>query len=184
MSRLVWILLELALCCSPALAQSMTKSQLPACDNRNLSTRIEPGAVAAAHGRRAMTIALENRASSACKLEGVPDIAFADKVRKPLPVHVCSNCPAYLFPVLPVETVVLQPRQSAFLVVQYAAVPGDEGCKEAATFTMRLAKDDKPLRIHLAGLRACGVVDVTPILAKLPPGGSFPNSEAAEDAAK
>jgi hypothetical protein len=68
--------------------------------------------------------------------------------------------------------------------VEYTAVAGDEGCKEAATFSMRLAKDDKPLRIHLAGLRACGVVDVSPFLAKLPPSGLFPDSEAVKDAKK
>ena len=142
------------------------------------------GAVVAAQGHQAMTLALENRSSAACKVQGVPDIAFADKVKKPLPVHVCSNCPAYLFPVLPVETVVLQPRQSAYLVVEYTAVAGDEGCKEAATFSMRLAKEGKPIRIHLAGVRTCGVVDVTPLLAKLPPNELFAGSEAAEDAGK
>lgn len=180
----VTILFGFALCCDVAVAQGMTKSQLPPCNSRNLGARIEPGVVAAAHGRQAMTIALENRSSTACKVEGVPDIAFADAVKNPLPVHVCSNCPAYLFPVLPVETVVLQPRQSAYLVVQYAAVAGDEGCKEAATFSMRLEKKDKPLKIHLTGIRTCGVVDVTPLLAKLPQDGLFPNSEAAEDAQK
>ena len=85
---------------------------------------------------------------------------------------------------MPVETVVLQPRQSVYLVVQYKAVAGDEGCQEAATFSMRLAKEERPLRIHLAGMRTCGVVDVTPFLVRLPPGGLFPNSEAAEDAGK
>jgi hypothetical protein len=78
----------------------------------------------------------------------------------------------------------LQPRQAAYLVVQYTAIAGDEGCKEAATISLQLAKDDKPLRIHLTGMRTCGVVDVTPLLAKLPPNGRFPNSEAAEDAQK
>jgi hypothetical protein len=184
MNRPVRILFGLVLCCAAALAQSMTKSQLPPCNSRHLGTRVEPGAIVAAHGHQAMTIALENLSSAACKVEGVPDIAFADKVKNPLPVHVCSNCPAYLFPVLPVETVVLQPRQSAYLVVEYTAVAGDEGCKEAATFSMQLTKDDKPVRIHLAGMRTCGVVDVTPFLAKLPPNGLFANSGAAEDAEK
>jgi hypothetical protein len=181
---LVPILFGLALCSDAAFAQSMTKSEVPVCKSRNLSTRLEPGAVAAAGVHQAMTLVLQNRSSRACKVEGVPEIAFADKVKRPLPVHVCSNCPAYLFPVLPVETVVLQPRQPVYLVVEYTAVAGDEGCEEAATFNMRLAKEDRPLRIHLAGVRACAVVDVTPFLAKLPPNGLFPDSEAAQDAGK
>jgi hypothetical protein len=178
------IVFGLALCSDAALAQSMTKSQVPTCKSRDLGAKIELGAVAASAGRQAMTLAVQNRSSAACKVEGVPEIAFADSVKRPMPVHVCSNCPAYLFPVLPVETIVLQPRQSAYLVVQYKAMAGDEGCKEAATFSMRLGKEDKPLWIHLAGVRTCGVVDVTPFLARLPAGGLFPDSEAAEDAGK
>jgi len=178
------ILFGLALCSDAALAQSMMKSELPMCKSRNLGAKIEPGAVAPVGVHQAMTLALQNRSSAACKVGGVPEIAFADKVNRPLPVHVCSNCPAYLFPVMPVEAVVLQPRQSVYLVVEYTAVAGDEGCEEAATFNMRLAKEERPLRIHLSGVRACAVVDVTPFLAKLPPNGLFPDSEAAEDAGK
>lgn len=183
-SRLGWILLGLALWSDVVFAQSMTKSEAPPCKSRNLGARLEPGAVAASGVHQAMTLALENRSSAACKVEGVPEIAFADKLKKPLPTHVCSNCPAWLFPVLPVETVVLKPRQLVYFVVEYTAVAGDEGCEETAIFSMRLAKEDKPLLIHLAGMRACGVVDVTPFLAKLPPNGLFPDSEAAEDAEK
>ena len=93
---MVPILFGLALCSDVALAQSMTKSQVPVCKSRNLGAKVEPGAVAASAGRQAMTLAVQNRSSAACKVEGVPEIAFADKVRTPMPVHVCSNCPAVL----------------------------------------------------------------------------------------
>jgi len=173
------VVFGLALWGDAALAQDN-----PACGNGHLSANIVPHSIQAAKGHQAVTIAVQNRSSSPCVVEGVPEIAFADNVNKPLPVHVCSNCPAYLFPVLPVETVVLQPRQSAYLVIEYTAMAADEGCREAATFSMRSARDGKPVRIHLGGLRTCGVVDVTPFLAKLPPNGVFPDSEAAEDAQK
>ena len=71
----------------------MTKSEAPPCKSRNLGARLEPGAVAPAGVHQAMTLALQNRSSAACKVEGVPEIAFADKLKKPLPMHVCSNCP-------------------------------------------------------------------------------------------
>ena len=178
-----WIVL-LTVFWGAAFGQSMTKTAVPSCTGEHLRASVKPGAIAAVRPHQAMTIALENRSSAACKVEGVPDISFADSVKKPLPVHVCSNCPAYLFPVLPVETVVLQPRKSAYIVVEYTAVAGDAGCKDAATVSLRLTKDGKPVRIHLSGLRTCGVVDVTPLLPKLPPDGRFSGSEAAEDAEK
>lgn len=182
--RVMPILLGLALSGGAGLAQSMTRSQVPSCKSGNLRADLEPDGVSGVRGRQAMTIVLRNRSSAACKVEGVPEIAFADSVKEPLPVHVCSNCPAYLFPVLPVETVVLRPQQSAYFVVEYTAIVGDEGCRKAATFSMRLAKEGKPLQIHVLDMRTCGVVDVTPLLAKLPPNGVFPNSEAALDAKK
>lgn len=167
-----------------ARAQSMSVRRIPLCRGESLKADLVQGAVSPALHHQAMTLAMQNRSSKACELDGVPDIAFADKQQNPLPVHVCSNCPAYLFPVLPVETVVLQPRQAAYFVVEYTAVVNDQGCKEAATFSLRLTKNGGPIRIHLSGMRPCGVVDVTPFLAKLPPHGLFPNSEAAEDAQK
>jgi len=178
------VVFGLAVCCDSAVAQDMSNLRVAPCGSGHLSANVEPGAIAAATGRQAMTIAVQNRSSSPCELAGVPEIAFADSRRRTLPVHVCSNCPVYLFPVLPVEAVVLQPRQSAYLVVGYKAMSGDEGCREAATFSMRLTKNGKPIRIHLSGLRPCGVVDVTPFLAKLPPNGVFPGSEGAKDAQK
>lgn len=167
-----------------AQAQSMSVRRIPVCRGESLKADIVPGAISPALHRQAMTLAMQNRSSKPCELDGVPDIALADKQQNPLPVHVCSNCPAYLFPVLPVETVVLQRRQAAYFAVEYTAIMNDQGCKEAATVSMRLTKNGRPIRIHLSGMRPCGVVDVTPFLAKLPPNGLFPDSEAAEDARK
>jgi hypothetical protein len=175
----------LAVCVSLAIGtgEAIAQSGPPVCKVAQLGASEEPGASLAALGHVALTIAARNRSSSACRLEGMPDLGFLDKANLPLPVHVCADCPAYLFPGLPVLPVVLNPGQSAYIVIGYIDVDGDEGCKAASALILRPAKQRKSLKIKLGEMRSCGLVNVTPFLAS-PLHLTFPGRAAAMDAEK
>jgi hypothetical protein len=155
---------------SAGLATAQSTKPVPDCRISHLTAAPDPAEMAAS-GHRAMTIAVRNKSKAPCKVEGVPDVAFLDKENSSLPVHVCSNCPADMFPVQPVQTVVLKQHEAAYLVIAFTDIDGNEGCKQAATFTLQIGKERRPIRIRLDGMRTCGVVDITPFLSKpLQPG--------------
>jgi hypothetical protein len=157
---------------SPATAQIKTPqrvspckaSQLSAAEDRKESDELDGGV-----GNHAMTIAVQNRTSSACVLRGIPTVTFLDRANHPFPVQVCSNCPDYLFPSQPVKEILLESKKSAYLLVGYNINHGAGPCRNPIAFSLHLSGQREPLRGGLAGmLRSCGGVVITPFLEKPP----------------
>ena len=147
--------------------------QIAPCNITQLAATEDSEAMTAALGHGSLTIAVRNRSASACSLNGVPIIEFANRTDRPIPVHVCSNCSDYMFPEQTAQTIVLRPNQSAYVVIGYTGVEGNGGCKQAFGLRLGLTKGGKKLKIRLAEVRTCGVVNETPFLAKAP-NGFFP----------
>jgi hypothetical protein len=150
-----------------------TRSRISPCKAGQLSATEEPEAISAGLGHLAITIAIRNRTSSPCFVEGVPTVVFADRVNQPLRVHVCSNCPDYLFAAQPVQQIVLRRDQSAYVVLGYTDMQENEGCRQTVTLSLQLGIDRRMLKVRVNGMRTSGVVDVTPLLDKPPESGSI-----------
>jgi hypothetical protein len=141
-------------------------------------------------GNHAMTIAIQNRSSLPCVLNGVPALTLSYfPENRTFPVHVCSNCDG-LFSSQPVKDVVLEPWRSAYVVLGYNINDGAGTCTEAdpkfgpatsystIALDLRLPNQNEPLRIVLPLWRSCGAIDVTPFLEKPPVDGFLPDYRA------
>lgn len=140
-------------------------SQLSAARDPNESDWLDGGA-----GNQALTIVVQNRASSPCVLRGIPTVTFLDKSKRHLDVPVCPGCVNQLFPAQPAKEITLQPKGSAYVVVGYDVNNGEHGeipCRTAVTLSLQLPDQLAPLRGSVAGIRSCGRIDITPFLAKL-----------------
>ncbi len=128
-------------------------SQLSAANDLNESDWLDGGT-----GHHALTIVVQNRASSPCLLQGIPTVAFLDKSKHRLVVPVCSGCLDYLFPVLPAREIILQPKGSAYVVLGYDINNGEHGeipCRNAVTLSLHLPGQSAPLRGSVEGPGYC-----------------------------
>jgi hypothetical protein len=173
-----WFLLPATAQVSPCKA-----SQLSAADDPNESDWLDGGT-----GHHALTIIVQNRASSPCLLQGIPTVAFLDKSKHRLVVPVCSGCLDYLFPVLPAREIILQPKGSAFVLVGYDINNGEHGeipCRNAVTLSLQLPGQRALIRgsVEGPGIRSCGPVDITPFLGNLAIDGHvwIPNPESQQN---
>jgi len=148
-------------------------AQLIAEEDRNDADEIDGGA-----GHHAMTIAIRNRSSEECLLEGVPTLILSGKASRPFTVRLCSICSDYLFDMQPVDKIMLKPNTSAWVVLGYEINDGGGTCRDAATVSLRLQNEVAALRIdmvrHGGAMRSCGKIDVTPFLSKPPVDGFLP----------
>lgn len=151
-------------------------SQLSAMEDSEESHEIDGGA-----GHHAMIIAVQNRSSLPCILQGVPTLTFFDAANHPLPVPVCANCDDYLFRSQPVRKTILQPSKSAYVVLGYNIDDGEHGeipCRFAAALRMYLPKQREPLKFEVSRgrdkMRSCGPVVVTSFLERPPADGFLP----------
>ena len=132
-------------------------------------------------GHGAMTIAIQNRSSSRCILQGIPTLKFLGKSESPFSVSVCSNCADYLFSGQPVDEIRLEPKAIAYVVLGYDINDGAHGeiaCRTAVAFSLRLQAWNEHLRFRPQdrdGMRSCGPVNITPFLAKPPVDGDLPH---------
>lgn len=171
-------------------AQIVAQSRVPACrasqlsadEDRNESDEVEGGL-----GNHAMTIAIQNRSSSPCVLEGVPAIMFLSKADQQLPVPVCSNCNlAVLWRPQPVGKILLASRGFAYLLVGFNINDGARGeipCRTAIAVRLRLPDRRGSLRFSFRnseGFWSCGPVYITPVLAKPPADGVLPTVDAPD----
>jgi hypothetical protein len=143
-------------------------------------------------GHHAITIAIQNRSSSSCVLNGVPALTLSYfPENRTFPVRVCSNCGEdYLFSSQPVKDVVLEPWRSAYVVLGYNINDGAGTCTEAdpkfgpttsystMALDLRLPNQSEPLRIVFPLWRSCGAIGVTPFLEKPPVDGLLPDDRA------
>jgi hypothetical protein len=165
---LLMILCAMAISLSPAMAQinlservsHCRASQLSATEDSKESDQLEGGL-----GHFAKTIEIKNLSSSPCSLRGVPELRFLDKTNRPLGVHVCPNCGDYVFPKGPVREVLLEPNESAYLLVGFDVNDGVGPCRNADRLSLRIA-GQRELRINTDGFRTCGGVDITPFIAR------------------
>jgi hypothetical protein len=170
-------ILATAIFSSPAIAQIKAPerispckvSQLSATNDLNEADELDGGL-----GHHALTIAIQNRSSSPCVLQGIPAVTFLDKANRPFAVPVCSNCPDYLFPIQLVEEILLQSKGSAYVLLGYNINNGEHGeihCRTAVALSLHLPGQRDALRAGVAegrdGIRSCGAVDVTAFLGKL-----------------
>jgi hypothetical protein len=147
----------------------------------------ESDGVAGGAGHLAATIAIQNRSSSPCFLQGVPKLELSYTASGlPLAVRVCSNCNNYLFHPQPVNRIVLEPKRSAYLVLGFDDNDGNGTCTEAdpkflprfeySAMTLSLFLKDQhrsPLKVRFDEWRSCGVIDITPFLEQHPVDGSL-----------
>ena len=154
-------------------------AQLIAAEDRNESDEIDGGL-----GHFAMTIALRNRSSAECVLEGEPVVTLFGKANRALAAQVCPNCSDYLFDSQPVERVLLKPNGTAYLVLGYDTEDGAGICRDALTIGLGLPNEAATLKIDVASngqaMRSCGRIDVTPFLRKPPVDGFLPRRDSAE----
>jgi hypothetical protein len=170
----------LAIFSNPAKAQTKTAervsrckaSQLSATDDRKESDGLDGGL-----GHHALTIAIQNRTSSPCVLQGIPTVTFLDQANQPIAVPVCSNCSGSLFPSQPVREILVEAKGSAYLLLGFEINNGEHGevpCRNAVAFSLRLPGQRDALRGGVAGMMySCGTIVITPFLGRPPVGGSM-----------
>jgi hypothetical protein len=175
-AALLLIFLTITIFPRPAFAQASTckASQLSVSEDRKESDGIDGGV-----GHHAITIAIQNRSSSACVLYGVPTLNLSESGNRPFSVQVCSNCESYLFGKQPIAEISLEPKRSAYVVLGYNINDrnGQLQCSEphaALTLKLYLSNQREPLSTRIVVPRICGGVDITPFLAKPPEHGSLP----------
>ena len=153
--------------------------QLIATEDRKELDSVEGGL-----GHHALTIAVRNRSSAECVLEGEPVVTFSGKANRTLPVKFCPNCIDYLFDKQPVQRVLLKPNETGYLVLGYNINDGIGTCRDALTVNLRLPKDAAALKIDVTqnrqAMRSCGKINVTPFLSKPPVDGVLPRRDSAE----
>jgi hypothetical protein len=159
-------------------------SQLSAMEDSKETDGVEGGL-----GHHAITIAIQNRSTSSCVLNGIPTLTLSYLPNRPFPARVCANCDD-LFSRQPVEDVVLEPMGSAYVVLGYNINDEAGTCTEAdprfgpttsystMALDLRLPNQNEPLRIVLPLWRSCGTIDITPFLAKPPVDGVLPDYRA------
>jgi Protein of unknown function (DUF4232) len=165
-----------AVIAQPNPAPPCKTSQLSALEDTQEADEVDGGL-----GHHAMTIAIQNRSSSSCVLNGVPALTLSYfPENRTFPVRVCSNCDDYLFSSQPVKDVVLEPMKSAYLVLGFNIDEGAGTCTEAAAMALdfRLLDQNEPLRIVFPEWRTCGAINVTPFLGKPPVDGALPDYRA------
>jgi hypothetical protein len=164
---------------------SCKASQLSATEDRRDSVGIDRGVGHLAMtviSHHAMTIAVQNRSSSPCILQGVPTLAFLDATNHAFSASVCSNCDDYLFRSQPVRKIILEPNASAYVVLgydiddsEYALIP----CRYAAALRMYLSEQRESLKFEVSQghdkIGSCGPVVVTSFLEKPPADGFLPD---------
>jgi hypothetical protein len=167
------ILYVLTIASGPSKAQgipSCRASQLSAVEDRNESEGIDGGA-----GNQALTIAIRNQSTSRCILRGVPGLVLTDNADRQLTTSVCAGCSDYLFPKLPMKTVLLAPNKSAYLLMGYRAE-----CRSQKPLRFRIAGRDARLSLSIIGmlgpnsgndLQGCSRFNLSPFLEKPPVNG-------------
>jgi hypothetical protein len=163
----------------PAMAQIDTTERVSHCKASQLSAKQdlrESDEVDGGVGHHAMTVEIQNRSSSPCAVQGIPQMTLLDAANRSLPVVVCSNCTDYLFGSQPVKEILLKPNMSAYLLIGYNINDGAGPCRKAFTLTLRITDGRVPLRTSVVrgrnAMRSCGAVDITPFLEK-PRGDGF-----------
>lgn len=167
----------------PKPAPPCKTSQLSALEDTQEADQVDGGL-----GHHAMTIAIQNRSSSTCVLNGVPALILSYFPEdRSVPARVCSNCDDSLFSSQPIKDVVLEPTKSAYLVLGYNINDGAGACIEAdppfgpqdsVALDLRLPDQNEPLRIVFPMWRSCGAIDITPFLGKPPADGVLPGYRA------
>jgi len=161
-------------------------SQLSAVNDQKNSDTIDGGV-----GNQAITIAIENRSSSSCVLRGVPGVTLSYYPSgRPFALRVCANCSDYLFSRQAVDTILLNPQGSAYVVLGFNINDGVGACTEAdpkfkprfhyATMTLglHLLDQEQPLRIVFDEWLSCGAINVTPFLKNAPIDGALPRRDS------
>lgn len=163
-------------------------SQLSAVNDRKESDTI-PGGV----GHQAITIAIKNRASSICVLQGVPRVTLSYFLSgRSFALRTCANCLDYLFARQAEGTILLKPQESAYVVLGYDINDGNGVCTEvdpkfkprfqysAMTLGLYLVDQEPPLKIVFNEWRSCGPIDVTPFLKQPPIDGDLPRRRGTQ----
>lgn len=172
------------------IAQPGPRNHAPACLALQLTAAIDAAPadqIDGGVGHHATTLLLRNQSAAACTLSGVPNLRMSSAAtHSPIFLNVCSPCSNYLFGPQPQAEVILQPKQPAYLVLGFNTNDGNGACTKAdpsrgpqfqsSGVTLRLylsGQRKQPLQIRLKNWRSCGAVDLTPVLAKPPKGGSL-----------
>jgi hypothetical protein len=132
-------------------------------EDRQESHQIEGG-----HGHHALTISIQNRSLSSCTLRGVPAITLLDANGHALSTPVCANCQNYLFSKHSVEEVLLRPKESAYLFIEYDINDGDgrSPCRETKAISIHLPGQSSSRRVDVSVMQSCGAIYTSPFLSE------------------
>jgi hypothetical protein len=138
----------------PATAQVNAPARVSPCKASQLSATVdekESDVLAGGLGHHAMTVAIQNRSSSRCILQGVPAAMFSDQANQSIAVTVCLNCLDYLFVRQPEKEIVVDPHRWAYVLLGYNINEGAGPCRNATTLSLRLQGQRAPLRVGVMG---------------------------------
>ena len=106
------------------------------------------------------------------------------KANRPLAVRFCPNCIDYLFDKQPVQRVLLNPNETAYLILGYNINDGAGTCRDTATVSLGLPDKAGTLKVDVTqngqAMPSCGGINVTAFLSKPPVEGVLPRRDSAE----
>lgn len=131
------------------------------CENNQLEVTLGGADAGMSHWVDALEFM--NKSAASCQLSGVPSIDLLTADRKRLPVPVCPNCGAYMFPAYAIRPVVLKPGEKAHALISSVTAYDKPLCGATDYVRVGLARG-KPTVVLKSPAYSCVAVTVSPYL--------------------